>query len=154
MPIQYQVIRSHRRTVAIEITGNRQVLVRCPYALGEEKIREMVMQKQAWIQKQLKKPLPEPEEQLSLEQKELLRQEAAKVIPERVAKLAPLVGVTYENVSLRFQKTRWGSCSGKGNLSFNCLLLLAPEAVRDYVVIHELCHRKEMNHSPKFWAEV
>ena len=56
--------------------------------------------------------------------------------------------------TLLFSRTGWGSCSGKGNLNFNCLLMLAPPAVQDYVVVHELCHRKEMNHSPAFWAEV
>ena len=79
---------------------------------------------------------------------------AALVIPERVAHFAPLVGVDYGSITIRSQKTRWGSCSSKGNLNFNCLLLLAPPEVLDYVVVHELCHRKQMNHSPRFWAEV
>ena len=77
-----------------------------------------------------------------------------RVIPERVRYYAPLVGVTYGKVTIRNQRTLWGSCSAKGNLSFNCLLMLCPPEVIDSVVVHELCHRKEMNHSERFYAEV
>ena len=83
-----------------------------------------------------------------------LKKRASIVISERVAHFAPLVGVDYGRITIRSQKTRWGSCSSKGDLNFNCLLLLAPPEVLDYVVVHELCHRKQMNHSPRFWAEV
>ena len=83
-----------------------------------------------------------------------LIEEAKRVIPARVAHFAPIVGVSYGRVTIRCQKTRWGSCSSRGNLNFNCLLMLAPPAVLDSVVVHELCHRKEMNHSPRFYAEV
>ena len=75
-------------------------------------------------------------------------------LPPRAAFFASLLGVSYGRITIRKQKTRWGSCSGKGNLNFNCLLMLCPSRARDYVVAHELCHRKEMNHSPRFWAEV
>ena len=95
-----------------------------------------------------------PVQPLTMEDIQKLADEALRVIPGRVAHFAPLVGVTYGRITVRNQRTRWGSCSSKGNLNFNCLLMLAPPGILDYVVVHELCHRKEMNHSPKFWAEV
>ncbi len=83
-----------------------------------------------------------------------LADQALQVIPERVKYYAPLVGVTYGKITIRNQKTRWGSCSANGNLNFNCLLMLAPPEVIDSVVVHELCHRKHMNHSREFYEEV
>ena len=84
----------------------------------------------------------------------LLADKALDVIPGRVEYFANLIGVTYGRITIRNQKTRWGSCSSKGNLNFNCLLMSTPSEVLDYVVVHELCHRKEMNHSKAFWTEV
>lgn len=83
-----------------------------------------------------------------------LAAKALNYIPERVAYYAEQIGVTYGRITIRNQKTRWGSCSSKGNLNFNCLLMLTPPEIVDYVVVHELCHRKEMNHSKAFWSEV
>lgn len=91
---------------------------------------------------------------LTRQEIEALAREAARVIPERVAYYAPKVGVTYGRITIRNQRSRWGSCSAKGNLNFNCLLMLAPPEVLDSVVVHELCHRLEMNHSKKFYAHV
>ena len=79
---------------------------------------------------------------------------ALKFIPERVEYYAELMGVSYGRITIREQKTRWGSCSCKGNLNFNWKLMLMPPEILDYVVVHELAHRKEMNHSRDFWKIV
>ncbi len=82
------------------------------------------------------------------------RAEAARVITERVDRLSSRMGIDYRRIGIRGQKTRWGSCSRKKNLSFNWKLIMAPEPVVEYVVIHELLHLKEMNHSKRFWELV
>ena len=64
------------------------------------------------------------------------------------------MGVSYGRITVRHQKSRWGSCSSKNNLNFNCLMMLTPPDVRNYIIVHELCHLKQMNHSPAFWQEV
>ena len=83
-----------------------------------------------------------------------MAEKALKLIPERVRHYAQLLGVTYGSITIRNQKTKWGSCSSKGNLNFNCLLMAAPPEVVDSVVVHELCHRLHMNHSKEFYAEI
>lgn len=153
--ISYQIIRSGRRTIAIQITPAGEILVRCPNGLGNNEIREFVESRSHWIQKHLsalreRPPLPA----FTQEELRALASQALQVIPERAAYFAPLVGVTYGRITIRNQTSRWGSCSSKGNLNFNCLLMLTPPEVLDYVVVHELCHRKEMNHLACFWAEV
>ena len=82
------------------------------------------------------------------------RKAAKEYFAARVAYYEPIIGVTHNSISIRDQKTRWGSCSSNGNLNFNWRLMLAPPRVLDYVVVHELCHRKEMNHSKAFWHTV
>ena len=83
-----------------------------------------------------------------------LKAKAKQELPAAVQKYAGLMGVTYNRITIRHQKTRWGSCTKTGNLNFNCLIMKMPDQVRDYVIIHELAHRKELNHSSKYWAIV
>ena len=153
--IPYRIIRSSRRTISVQIAPSGEVLVRCPRRMSNADIRRFVESKSGWIEKHLEKRTAAARLPVFTdEQLQVLARQARQTIPERVAHFAPLVGVTYGRITIRSQHTLWGSCSGKGNLSFNCLLMLTPPEVLDYVVVHELCHRKEMNHSARFWAEV
>jgi predicted metal-dependent hydrolase len=79
---------------------------------------------------------------------------AAQELPRRVVELAALHGVNVTRISVRNQKSRWGSCSRRGTISLNWRLIQAPVLVRDYIILHELAHRRQMNHSDKFWQEV
>lgn len=155
------VIRSNRKTVAIQVNSDLSVTVRAPRSVSEKDIEEILKKKEAWISKHIEKIKEtkerfeaEPTEKLTREKVIALAEEALKIIPARVEYFAKVIGVTYGKITIRNQKTRWGSCSSKGNLNFNCLLMLAPPEVLDYVVVHELCHRKQMNHSKAFWLEV
>ena len=152
----YEVIRSRRKTMSLEVRGER-VIVRAPYRTSGLFIKHFVRSHEAWIQRRLaqNRPSGTPDgDPISPEELRMLRERAAKVIPERVKYYAGIIGVSYERITIRNQKTRWGSCSAKGNLNFNCLLMLTPPEVIDSVVVHELCHRKEMNHSERFYREV
>ena len=136
-----------------------QVIVRAPIRCPDSEIRRFAAEHWEWARKHLAKNAAAEEAarsqgRLSEEQIRQLAQEALRVIPERVRYYAPLIGVRYGRITIRCQKTRWGSCSSKGNLNFNCLLMLTPQEVIDSVVVHELCHRKEMNHSEAFYREI
>jgi predicted metal-dependent hydrolase len=155
----YSVIRSRRRSIALEIRPDQTLLVRAPYYATNTQIRSFVESRESWIDKHLARMEEKNEARrllpaLTPDDIRNLGEKACADIPARIRHFAPVVGVTVGRVTIRNQRTRWGSCSAKGNLNFNCLLMLCPENVRDYVVVHELCHRLEMNHSPRFWADV
>lgn len=153
--IPYRVIPSDRKSISIQISMDGEVLVRCPRHMRAEDVRAFVERKSGWIGEHLAKQAAAPRlPAFTNEEIQCMAQEALRIIPERVEHFAPLVGVTYGGITIRNQRSRWGSCSDRGNLNFNCLLMLAPPEVMDYVIVHELCHRKEMNHSKRFWAEV
>lgn len=154
-----EVVYSNRKSVAIQIKPDGTVVLRAPYGVPKRELNRILEEKSAWIEAHLQEIKEQEAEQKALpkfskqEIKELANK-ALAYIPERVKYYAPIVGVNYTRITIRNQKTRWGSCSSKGGLNFNCLLMLTPPEVVDYVVVHELCHRKEMNHSKAFWAEV
>ena len=157
--MQIKIIRSRRRTMSLEVTRDGTVQVRAPLRMPPQEIERFIKEKEGWLRKHLEKVQERKanlaeRRPLTREQVEKLARQAMTVIPERVAYFAPIVGVRYGQITIRNQKTRWGSCSSKGNLNFNCFLMLVPPECLDYVVVHELCHRLEMNHSDRFWAEV
>ena len=156
---EIKVIRSSRKTMVLEIIKDGTILVRAPYRMPESEIRRFIQEKSDWIEKHVQRIEERqrtltPVEGLTMKDIRKLADQASVVIPKRVEYFAEKIPVTYGRITIRNQKTRWGSCSSKGNLNFNCLLMLAPPEVLDYVVVHELCHRKEMNHSERFWREV
>ena len=155
--MEYELIRSQRKTIAAEIRAGR-LIVRAPLRATERDIAGFLEKHQSWIETHMAKAQAQQQAaagcRLSVQELNELADKALRFIPERVAHYAPLVGVTYGRITIRNQQTRWGSCSSKGNLNFNCLLMLTPPEVIDSVVVHELCHRKEMNHSARFYAEV
>lgn len=156
--IQFNIIYSPRKTLSLEIKPDG-FTIRAPKGIPRREINNFVKSKQSWIKKQLSKIQARQE---ALEQSPVftmdeirgLADKALVVIPEKVKKYAPIVGVDYGKITIRNQRSRWGSCSSKGNLNFNCLLMLFSDEVIDYVVVHELCHRKHMNHSAAFYEEV
>ncbi len=158
----YKIVRSGRKTLSIEIKQDMSVMIRAPYRASDADIARFAEKNSAWIEKHLalmrdriraKEDMP-PLEPITKEQVRELADRAASCLPFRTAQLAQRVGVDYGRITVRSQTSRWGSCSSTGSLNFNCLLMLCPTQVVDYVIIHELCHRKHMNHSSAFWQEV
>lgn len=161
--IEYQIIRSSRKTCSIVLNEDGTLTLRIPAWLPESEIEHLLMDKQHWITEKLseqKKQLSRrPANDFTDRQRMVLEaryKEAAKqYIPNRVAfyltNTELLSACSYERITIRNQKTRWGSCSSHGTLSFNWRLMLAPPGILDYVVVHELCHLLHMNHSPAFW---
>ena len=152
------VIRSRRKTIGLQIKGD-EVLVRVPLHATHPQIEEVLQKHEKWIKTHLERAKQSREEageagRLTMEEIRALADRALKEIPPRVRYYASLMGVTYGRITIRNQRSRWGSCSQKGNLNFNCLLMLCPPEVVDSVVVHELAHRKEMNHSKAFYAEI
>ena len=154
-----EIIRSSRKTIALQILPDGSLVIRAPRSMKKADIQRFLDSKRAWIEGHRQKAEERRRAagdvpKLTAEELHKLAQEACRVIPERVAYYAPLIGVTYGRITIRNQRTRWGSCSAKGNLNFNCRLMLTPPQVLDSVGVPELCHRKEMNHSPAFYEQV
>lgn len=159
MQITYIIQKSRRRSISVSIMADNKVLVKAPYGTTERMVQEFLVAKKGWITKHLEKQNREVEQAESLfffteDEVKNIKRKARKIIPERVGYWAEKLGVTYGRITIRLQSSRWGSCAANGNLNFNCLLVLMPSEVLDSVVVHELCHRRHMNHSKEFYTEI
>lgn len=154
-----EIFRSKRKTLGVEVSSDGRIIVRSPARLNKSEIEGFILSKADRLEKYLRESALRRKKMSSLklftdEEINEMADRALKIIPDRVRYYAPLIGVNYGKITIRNQKTRWGSCSANGNLSFNCLLTAMPPEVLDSVVVHELCHLKQMNHSKAFYSEV
>ena len=154
--MEYRLHRSSRKTLALQVTRDGEVVVRAPYFVPERDIKRFLENHTDWIQKRLvaqreyRETHPEP----TPEEIRLLKEKAAALLPERVAFFAAKMGVTPTGIKITGAKTRFGSCSGKNSICFSCRLMNYPQAAIDYVVVHELAHIRHHNHSADFYRLV
>lgn len=153
--VEYDIIYSSRRTLSLCIKDGKLV-VRAPYGATREKIDEALAGHEKWIQDHLQRQNNKRErfERLSESDIEQLKAVAREILPKKVAYFAERMGIKYGRITVTSAKTRFGSCSSEGDLSFSYRLMTYPNEAIDYVVVHELAHIKEMNHSPRFYAVI
>ena len=155
----YKITRSLRsRSIRISIFPNCEIKVTASSLLPEFVIHDFVNKKSDWIIKKLEKFKANPvsKERLflrSLKKKDFLnnKKQAYGLIKERLEYYNKYYGFEYKKISIRNQSSRWGSCSHNGNLSFNYKIVFLKPEIQDYIVVHELCHLKELNHGKGFW---
>ena len=156
---KYTIIKSFRKSCSITVERDGTVTIRAPFFMSEKKINKIIEERKEWIEKAQKKIANRAERLNALapitkDEIDSLKATAKPIIEKKVRFFADKMGVEYGKITIRNQKTRYGSCTAKGNLNFSCLIMLMPEEIIDYVIVHELCHIKEMNHSHRFWNEV
>jgi len=152
-----EVIRSNRRTLALEVRAPGIVTVRIPRRTSQRAVAQLLDAHANWIARALyrtEQRLAGATPSLADDERSRLRELAAEELPELVASWAPAVGVKPSRIQIRQQRTRWGSCSARGTISLNAQLMLLEPELRDYVIVHELCHLAHHNHGPHFWATV
>ena len=150
---EYELIRSRRKTLALELTRDGRLLVRAPVRLAKREIDRFVAAHEDWIARHLAKqaacpPLPPPDSP----ETEVLKARAKAVLPGKVACWSRVMGVQPTGIKITTAKKRYGSCNSRHSLCFSCYLMRCPEEAVDLVVVHELCHIREMNHGPGFYA--
>ncbi len=149
----YTLIRSRRRTLALEMKPDGSLTVRAPLLTPEKTIEAFVAAHADWIARH-RAALPPPAPEPTPEETAALRRKAAEILPGRVAFFAAKMGLTPASVRITSARRRFGSCSSRGGLCFSCYLMRYPPEAVDYVVVHELAHLRHPDHSPAFHALV
>lgn len=150
----YSVIYSKRKTLGLEITKDAQILIRAPMRTSKRDIEQMVQKHAHWIESHLEKQRKrlDTRPELSLDEQDALKKLAKSVIPARVAYYSRMMGFEPTGITITSAEKRFGSCSVKNRLCFSWRLMRYPEAAVDYVVVHELAHIRQKNHSKAFYA--
>ncbi|MBP6858273.1 MAG: M48 family metallopeptidase [Candidatus Pacebacteria bacterium] len=161
LDITYTLRRRRIRSMNITVRQNGEVIVSASPLVPKMLIERFVAKKSSWIREKQEYFAAHPVGAYSLllhkrDRREFkaLKEKALGILTERLEHFNKIYRFKYGRISIRDQHSRWGSCSAKGNINFNYKLILLPDELRDYVVVHELCHLGELNHSRKFWALV
>lgn len=156
--LSYELVHSKRtQRISIMIFPAGKIVIKVPIGYVEKRLHDFLSSKADWIVRQhalMEKKVPGLKIGGGKRHYAEHKEEARSVIVTRVIELNKQYGFSYKSISIKNQASRWGSCSRTGNLNFNYRLLFVEPELRDYVIIHELCHLKEHNHAPKFWALV
>ena len=154
MLTDYILKRSGRKTLAIEVSRDCEVIVRAPRSMPKEKIDRFVLQYEGWAEKAKEKQKERFKAQNSLTDYDIaeLKQYAREYLTAKTEQYAKLMGAQYSGVRITSAKTRYGSCSGSNSINYSYLLMLRPLYAVDYVVVHELAHTFHHNHGPQFYA--
>lgn len=150
----YELRRTSRRTLSIEVNREAKVIVHAPNRMPTAQIEAFLQKHAAWIAEKQEKAKARMLPELTDAEIQAYKEKARTVLAEKTAYYAAKMGVTYTHIGITSAKTRFGSCSKKGSINYSYRLMLFPEAAWDYVVVHELCHRKHFNHSKAFWQTV
>jgi len=153
--IEYEIVRSKRKTLALQVTRDARVVVRSPLRISEQKIIEFLALHYTWVKKALSIQSKRADiYDLSPEQLAIIKQKANEILPKRVEYYSQVMQLFPTAVKINFAKTRFGSCSSKNSINFSAYLMLFPLEAVDYVIVHELAHIKYKNHQKEFYALV
>ena len=153
---EYEIIRSKRKTVALEVCRDGTVKVRAPLKMKETEIEQFVSSHKKWLENAVARQQQRREKEVERTPAQIkkAKEELRKIITPLIEKYSALMGVKPEAVTITSAKTRFGSCSGKNRISFTYRLIDFPPEAVEYVVVHELAHIKHKNHSKNFYAYI